>query len=77
MLIGVIDVRNEVFEPTDASQLVAFAEQVGLAELSTWSPARDREDPRGALSCSEDNASSIIQAPFAFSDIFKMFMNYS
>ncbi len=72
-LIGVNDVSDEVFMPSDASQLLAFAQQVGLGELSMWSLARDKEDPRGALSYSEDNASSIVQAPFAFSDIFNAF----
>ncbi len=77
VLIGVNDVSDEVFEPTDASQLVAFAERVGLGELSMWSLARDREDPRGALSYSEDDASSIVQAAFAFSDIFSAFTSHS
>ena len=44
-MIGVNDASDEVFEPADASQLVAWAEKVGLGELSFWSLARDQEDP--------------------------------
>ena len=57
-MIGVNDASDEVFEPSDASQLLAFAEQVGLGELAMWSLGRDQEDPAGALSYAEDNSSS-------------------
>ena len=76
-MIGVNDASDEVFEPSDASQLLAFAEQVGLGELSMWSLARDQEDPKGALTYAEDDSSSIVQTPFEFSDIFNAFTNHS
>ncbi len=76
-MIGVNDASDEVFEPSDASQLLAFAEQVGLGELSMWSLGRDQEDPKGALSYAEDDSSSIVQTPFEFSDIFNAFTNHT
>jgi hypothetical protein len=72
-MIGVNDASDEVFEPTDASQLLAFAEKEGLGELAMWSLARDQEDPAGALTYAEDDSSSIVQTPFEFSDIFNAF----
>ena len=75
-MIGVNDQSDEVFEPSDASQLLAFAEQVGMGEIAMWSLARDQEDPAGALSYAEDNSSSIVQTPFEFSDIFNAFTGY-
>ncbi len=76
-MIGVNDQSDEVFEPTDASQLLAFAESVGMGEISMWSLARDQEDPAGALSYAEDDSSSIVQSPFEFSDIFNAFTAYN
>lgn len=72
-LIGVNDVADEIFKPDDAKQLLAFAQKVGLGELSFWSLLRDQEDPRGALLYSEYNSSSIVQTPFEFAIIFKPF----
>ena len=75
-MIGVNDASDEVFEPSDASVLLAFAEKVGMGELAMWSLARDQEDPAGALSYAEDNSSSIVQTTFEFSDIFNAFTDY-
>jgi hypothetical protein len=75
-MIGVNDASDEVFEPSDASQLLAFAEQVGLGEIAMWSLARDVEDPAGALTYAEDDSSSLVQTPFEFSDIFNAFTDY-
>ncbi len=72
-MIGVNDASDEVFGLSDASQLLAFAESVGLAEISMWSLGRDQQAPGGALTYAVDNASSIVQAPFAFSDIFEAY----
>ncbi len=72
-MIGVNDASDEVLEPSDASQLVAWAEKVGLGELSFWSLGRDQEDPNGALSYAEDDSSSLVQTPYEFSDIFNAF----
>jgi hypothetical protein len=76
-MIGVNDQSDEIFEFSDASQLLAFAEKVGLGEISMWSLGRDQEDPAGALSYAEDDSSSLVQTPFEFSDIFNAFTGYA
>ena len=75
-MIGVNDQSDEVVGFSDSSQLVAFAEKMGLAEVSMWSLARDQEDPAGALKYAEDDSSSLVQTPFEFSDIFNAFTDY-
>ena len=69
-MIGLNDVTTEVFSLQDAQELAAFAEQVGMARTSMWSLSRDVEDPKGALGFVEDTSSSIVQQPYAFSQIF-------
>ncbi|MDR3633988.1 MAG: cellulose binding domain-containing protein [Isosphaeraceae bacterium] len=69
-MIGVNDASDEVFGFSDANQLVAFAEKVGLGGLSFWSLTRDQEDPNGALTYAEYNSSSLVQTPYEFSEIF-------
>jgi hypothetical protein len=54
-MIGVNDQSDEVFGFSDAKQLLAFAEKMGLGEIAMWSLARDQKDPAGALSYAEDN----------------------
>ncbi len=76
-MIGVNDQSDEVFGFSDASQLLAFVEKVGLGEISMWSLGRDQEDPAGALSFAEDDSSSLVQTPFVFSDIFNAFTGYA
>ncbi len=72
-MIGVNDQSDEVFGFSDASQLLAFAESVGLGEISMWSLARDKQDPSGALTYAEPTSSSLVQSPYEFSDIFNAF----
>jgi chitinase len=69
-MIGVNDVTSEVLTLADAQQLATFAEQVGMGRISMWSVSRDVADPRGALNYVENNSSSIVQQPYAFSRIF-------
>ena len=76
-MIGVNDQSDEVFGFSDARQLVAFAEQMGLGEIAMWSLSRDQEDPHGVLSYAEDNSSSLVQTPFEFSDIFNAFTGHA
>jgi len=76
-MIGVNDQSDEVFEPSDASQSLAFAERVGMGEIAMWSLTRDQEDPAGALTYSEDDSSSIVQSAFEFSDIFHAFTGFA
>ena len=49
------------------------AESVGMGEISMWSLGRDQENPAGALKCSEDDTSSLVQTPYEFSDIFNAY----
>ncbi|HEV7624869.1 MAG TPA: chitinase, partial [Streptomyces sp.] len=44
-MIGVNDVKVEVFKPEDAAELKKFAEEKGLGWLSMWSAGRDRPCP--------------------------------
>jgi hypothetical protein len=74
-MIGLNDVTSEVFSLQDAQELAAFAEQVGMGRISIWSLSRDIEDQKGALSYVENNSSSIVQAPYAFSQIFLAYEN--
>jgi hypothetical protein len=75
-MIGVNDQSDEIFGFSDASQLLAFAESVGMGEIAMWSLARDQEDPAGALTYAEDDSSSLVQTPFEFSDIFNAYTGY-
>ncbi|GFE19756.1 hypothetical protein Sliba_02090 [Streptomyces nigrescens] len=47
-MIGVNDVKGEVFRPDDAAELKKFAEEKGLGRLSMWSVTRDKPCPGGA-----------------------------
>ncbi|MCB5165405.1 cellulose binding domain-containing protein [Streptomyces bambusae] len=69
-MIGVNDVTTEVFTVEDAGQLTAFARSKGLAWLSMWSGARDRQCPGGAKNQADATCSSILQAPLAFTKAF-------
>jgi len=61
-MIGVNDVVTEVFTPQDAQQVLAFAVQHDIGELSMWSVNRDT--PSG---------SGIVQHTFAFANVFEAF----
>lgn len=47
-MIGVNDVKGEVFRPDDAAELKKFADEKGLGRLSMWSVTRDKPCPGGA-----------------------------
>jgi hypothetical protein len=72
-MIGVNDQSDEVFGFSDASQLLAFAQSVGMGEIGIWSLARDKQDPAGVLTYAEPTSSSLVQSPYEFSDIFNAF----
>jgi hypothetical protein len=76
-MIGVNDESDEVFGFADASELLTFAESVGMGEIAMWSLGRDQEDPAGALTYAEDSSSSLVQTPFEFSDIFNAYTGHS
>lgn len=58
-MIGVNDVKVEVFRPEDAVELREFAERKGLGGLSMWSAARDKPCPGGANTTARATCSSI------------------
>ncbi|MEX2971857.1 glycosyl hydrolase family 18 protein [Streptomyces sp. C184] len=58
-MIGVNDVKGEVFRPDDAAELKAFAEKKGLGRLSMWSLTRDKPCPQGANIKAQATCSSI------------------
>ncbi|UZK56179.1 cellulose binding domain-containing protein [Streptomyces drozdowiczii] len=69
-MIGVNDVSTEVFKVEDATQLVAFAKEKGLAWLAMWSGTRDKECAGGAKPTADASCSSITQEPLAFTKAF-------
>lgn len=69
-MIGVNDVSTEVFQVEDATQLVAFAKEKGLARLAMWSGTRDKECAGGAKPAADATCSSITQEPLAFTKAF-------
>ncbi|MGN5635719.1 chitinase, partial [Streptomyces sp. AC154] len=69
-MIGVNDVSTEIFKVEDATQLVEFAQQKGLAWLAMWSGTRDKECEGGAKPTADASCSSIAQEPLAFTKAF-------
>ncbi|NDZ81200.1 sugar hydrolase [Streptomyces sp. SID10853] len=69
-MIGVNDVNTEKFTVDDAKQLAEFAKAKGLARLSMWSGARDKECPGGAKDSADPTCSSVVQDELAFSKAF-------
>jgi hypothetical protein len=72
-MIGVNDTPGETFTLNDAQQLLTFASANKIALMSMWSAGRDQECPGGAEPYAQDNCSGIVQNPFEFSGIFKLF----
>ncbi|MFJ6460123.1 cellulose binding domain-containing protein [Streptomyces sp. NPDC091387] len=69
-MIGVNDVSTEIFKVEDATQLVGFAQEKGLAWLAMWSGTRDKECEGGAKPSADASCSSIAQEPLAFTKAF-------
>ncbi|WP_406450386.1 cellulose binding domain-containing protein [Streptomyces sp. NBC_00876] len=69
-MIGVNDVSTEIFKVEDATQLVKFAQEKGLAWLAMWSGTRDKECAGGAQPSADASCSSIAQEPLAFTKAF-------
>ncbi|MCF6524628.1 chitinase [Streptomyces sp. JJ36] len=65
-MIGVNDVRGEVFTLQDAGELKRFADERGLARLSMWSATRDTACPGGEQPQADPTCSGIRQEDFAF-----------
>ena len=71
-MLGVDDNGSETFTLSDAQQVLAFAEQKGLGELSFWVTERDHPCNGGAKA-SNDQCSGIAQGDYAFSKILSTF----
>ncbi|MFI0778411.1 chitinase [Streptomyces sp. NPDC021212] len=65
-MIGVNDVKNEIFTVDDAAQLVRFAEAKGLGRLSMWSATRDKQCAGGTRKAASAICSSVEQDALAF-----------
>lgn len=69
-MIGVNDVATEIFKVEDATQLVTFAKEKGLAWLAMWSGTRDKACAGGPKPSADASCSSIAQEPLAFTKAF-------
>ncbi|MFE7896568.1 chitinase [Streptomyces sp. NPDC057424] len=70
-MIGVNDVDNETFTLADAAEVRAFAEEKGIAWVSMWSTARDRQCADGSTSQkAATDCSGVTQGPGAFGNTF-------
>ncbi len=69
-MIGVNDVNTEIFLPSDAGVVLAFAQQQRLGLVSFWSMGRDGQCAGGAQPWASYNCSSILQQPFEFTGLF-------
>lgn len=76
-MIGMNDVTTEVFDQQEAREVLAFAQEKSIGKLSFWSLNRDRQNPNGAIGYVENSSSSILQSPYEFSNLFKVFTSQS
>jgi hypothetical protein len=70
-LIGRNGVPGEMFEQSDARELVVWAQRQGIGRLSMWSLNRDRAVSNGKPGQVERNSGRHVQTPFEFSLIFE------
>jgi chitinase len=71
-MIGRNDVATEVFEPADATAVLAFARQHGAGMLAMWSLQRDHPCP-APTTVARNDCSGVAQADWAFSATFGSF----
>ena len=69
--IGLNDISPEVFTLSDASTLVSAAQSGSIGMLTFWSTGRDQQCPGTPVITG--TCSGIIQSPWAFTNIFKLF----
>jgi hypothetical protein len=69
-MIGVNDVKGEVFKPQDARELRKFAAEKKLAGLSMWSGTRDQPCPDGPNTTAQAACSGISAGEDAFAEAF-------
>ena len=70
-MIGVNDVKGEIFRPDDAAELRKFAEKKELGGLSMWSATRDKPCPGGPNSKAQAVCSGIGKRADEFAKAFK------
>ncbi|HWW21831.1 MAG TPA: chitinase, partial [Steroidobacteraceae bacterium] len=71
-MIGHNDIPSEVFELSDADQLLKFATEQHLGSLSLWSLNRDRACEPPAVTVSP-SCSGIVQQPYEFARVLRAF----
>jgi hypothetical protein len=69
-MIGLNDTHTEIFEPSDAQTLLAWAQTSGLGRIAFWASQRDKQCKGGVKKYASDTCSSILQTPGEFSKIF-------
>jgi Bacterial Ig domain/Cellulose binding domain/Calx-beta domain/Glycosyl hydrolases family 18 len=72
-MIGLNDVTTEVFDQSAARELLAFAREKGIGQISMWSLNRDQQNPNGKIGYVDLTSSSLLQNPYEFALIFKPF----
>ena len=65
-MIGVNDVKGEVFTTADAAQVRKFAADKGVGSLSMWSATRDKACPGGSKDQADPTCSGVEQSADAF-----------
>jgi hypothetical protein len=69
-MLGVNDVKGEVFRPQDAAELRKFAEKTEMGGLSMWSATRDRPCPGGPKTKAQATCSGLKEKAGAFTEAF-------
>lgn len=69
-MIGLNDVRTEVFDHEDAEQTLDFAIEKGVGMISMWSANRDRAQAADSLTYVSISSTGLAQPEYGFSSIF-------
>lgn len=69
-MVGVNDVKGEIFRPQDAAELRKFAEEKEMGGLSMWSATRDKPCPGGANPKAQATCSGLGEKADAFAKAF-------
>ncbi len=75
-MIGLNDVRTEVFNLQDARETIEFAIEKQIGMISMWSINRDKS-PNGNLNYVSNHESSIVQEEYEFTEIFNPYNDTS
>lgn len=75
-MIGQNDLGGEIFSLSNAQQVLTFAQQNNIGELSFWEVSRDNGNCAGSTTAS-DTCSGVSQSAYAFTNAFKSFTNGS